>query len=226
MTSPTSIDPRRVLILGAGPGLGAAVARRFGREGFAVSLVARRGQALTELADQLRSTGITVDTVTADAADPHGFRNVLEDLAERITPGVVVYNAALIASDNVLTSDTQYLLDTYAIDVLGAISAAQVFTPAMRQAGHGTFLATGGYAGVDPQPAYATISLGKAGLRAAVSLMHDELKTDGVHAASVTVAGAIAAGTPMDPDRIADTYWSLHTHPAGDWTSETYFDGQ
>jgi short-subunit dehydrogenase len=112
------------------------------------------------------------------------------------------------------------------IDVLGAISAAQVFTPAMRQARTGTFLATGGYAGVDPQPAYATISLGKAGLRAAVALMHEELKADRVHATSVTIAGAIAPGTPLDPDRIADTYWSLHSQPAGDWNAETYFDGQ
>jgi hypothetical protein len=96
----------------------------------------------------------------------------------------------------------------------------------MRQAGCGTFLATGGYAGVDPQPAYATISLGKAGLRTAVSLMHDELKAHGVHAASVTVAGAIAPGTPLDPDLIADAYWTLHSQQAPDWTAETYFDGQ
>jgi hypothetical protein len=75
-------------------------------------------------------------------------------------PSVVVYNAALIASDSILTSDVDYLLSAYAVDVLGAISAAQVFTPAMRRAGAGTFLATGGYAGVAPQPAYATISLG------------------------------------------------------------------
>jgi short-subunit dehydrogenase len=222
----TTIDPKHVLILGAGPGLSASVARRFGREGFAVTLVARREQALADLANDLRGAGISVDTVTADAADPHGFRTALEDLAERITPGVVVYNAALITSDNVLTSDTDYLLSAYAVDALGAISAAQVFTPAMRQAGSGTFLATGGYAGVTPQPDYATISLGKAGLRAAVSLMHDELKADGVHATSITIGGAIAPGTAIDPDRIADTYWALHTQPAAEWRAETVFNGQ
>src|SRR4051812_2892008 len=151
MTVPT-LDPQRVLILGAGPGLGAAIARRFGREGFAVTLVARREQNLLDLADQLRRAGISVDTVTADASNAHGFRTALEDLAQRISPGVVVYNAALIASDSILAADNDYLLSAHAIDVLGAITAAQVFTPAMRQAGGGTFLATGGYAGVDPQP--------------------------------------------------------------------------
>jgi short-subunit dehydrogenase len=221
MTSPT-IDPKHVLILGAGPGLGAALARRFGREGFAVTVVGRRERNLADLAGPLRSAGISVDTMTADAADAHGFRKTLENLAQRITPGVVVYNAALVASDNVLTADSDHLLSTYTVDVLGAISAAQVFTPAMRKASAGTFLATGG----DPQPAYATLSLGKAALRAAVTLMHNELKAHGVHAASITIDGAIAPGTAFDPDRIADAYWNVHAQPAAEWTAETHFDGE
>ena len=226
MTSSTPIDPQRVLILGAGSGLSASVARRFGREGFAVSLVARREQALDDLANEIRGEGITVDTATADAADPHGFRTALEGLAERITPGVVVYNAALITSDSILDIDEDYVLSSYAVNVLGAISAAQVFTPAMREAGSGTFLATGGSAGVDPQPAYASLALGKAGLRAAVSLLHKELKDDGVHASSITIYGPIAPGTAVAPERIAETYWALHTQPAAEWTAETVFDGQ
>jgi short-subunit dehydrogenase len=226
MPSSAQIDAKHLLILGAGPGLGQAIARRFGREGFAVTLVARREQALAELADQLRRDGITVDTATADAADPHGFRSALETLAERITPGVVVYNAALITSDGILDIDEDYVLSSYAVNVLGAISAAQVFVPAMREAKAGTFLATGGYAGADPQPAYSSLSLGKAGLRAAVTLLHKELNDDGVHAASVQVAGAIAPDTPFSPDTIAETYWALHTQPAADWTDETVFDGK
>jgi short-subunit dehydrogenase len=220
------IDPRRVLILGAGPGLGAAIARRFGREGFSVTLVARRQQALADLADQLRAAGLSVDTVIADAGDPHGFRTTLEDLSRRVAPGVVVYNAAVIAIDGILTSDTDYLLSAYAVDVLGAVTAAQVFTPAMRQSGGGTFLATGGYGALAPEPDHATLSLGKAGLRAAVSLLHDELKADGVHVAAVTIRGAIASGTALDPDDIADTYWALHAQPAAEWSADTVFDGQ
>jgi short-subunit dehydrogenase len=223
MTSPTPVDPRRVLILGAGPGLSASVARRFGREGFAVTLVARREQPLAE---QPGAAGVSVDSVIADAADPHGFRTVLEDLARRITPGVVVYNAAVIARDGILTSDTDHLLSAYAVDVLGAVTAAQVFTPAMRRAGRGTFLATGGDPALAPQPDRATLSLGKAGLRAAVSLLHDELKADGVHVTGITIRGAIVPGTPLDPDRIADTYWALHTQPAPEWTAETLYDGR
>jgi short-subunit dehydrogenase len=226
MPSTTPIDPKHLLILGAGAGLSASIAARFGHEGFAVTLVARREQALAELANGVRAAGVTVDSATADAGDSHRLRAAVARLAERITPGVVVYNAALIAADSILNIDEDDVLSSSAGNVLGAISAAQVFTPAMRAAGAGTFLATGGYAGVDPQPDYASLSLGKAGLRAAVSLLHKELKDDGVHAASVQVAGAIAPGTPMAPDRIAETYWALHSQPAAEWTAETVVDGQ
>ena len=56
--------------------------------------------------------------------------------------------------------------------------------------------------------------------------MHDELKADGVHATSINIGGAIAPGTAIDTDRIADTYRALHTQPAAEWRAETVFDGQ
>jgi len=214
---------RRVLIVGAGPGLGAALARRFGREGFTITLVARRMEPLTELADELRTLEVVADTFTADAADPEGFRKALEQLAELITPDVVIYNAALVTRDRVLTSAPSHLASAYAVDTLGAITCAQVFTSAMRRAGKGTFLATGGSPGVAPQADHASLSLGKAGLRAAVKLMHEELKADGVHATSVRIAGDIAPGSPVDPDRIADAYWALHMQPPGEWSDEAVF---
>jgi hypothetical protein len=79
---------------------------------------------------------------------------------------------------------------------------------------------------VAPQPPYATLSLGKAGLRAAVTLMHDELKADGVHGASVTIAGATPPTPPSTPTASPRPYWALHTQPAAEWSAETVFDGQ
>ncbi|MDT7744534.1 MAG: hypothetical protein QOE59_3612 [Actinomycetota bacterium] len=220
----TSTVAEHVVVLGAGPGLGLAVARRFGREGFAVTLVARHEPDLAALARELRAARVRVDTVAADVAEPHGFRAALEALAPR-APGVVVYNAAVTAPDGILTSDVDHLLATHAVDVVGAVTAAQVFTPAMRRARRGTFLATGGHPSVAPLPRYATLSLGKAGLRAAVSLLHDELAADGVHVAGITIGGAITAGGALDPGRIAETYWSLHTQPTVEWSAETHLDG-
>jgi NAD(P)-dependent dehydrogenase (short-subunit alcohol dehydrogenase family) len=134
--------------------------------------------------------------------------------------------ARLGEGDNVLEVDENYLLSTYTVDVVGAISAAQVFTPAMRDAKAGTFLASGGVAAVDPQPPYASLALGKAGLRTTATLLHRQLKDEGVHVASVTIYGPIAPNTPASPELIAERYWELHAQPASDWTDESVFDGK
>jgi NADP-dependent 3-hydroxy acid dehydrogenase YdfG len=222
---PTEIDPEHVLVIGAGPGLGSAVARRFAREGLTVTVVGRRREALDDLAVQLCAAGGTADTFVADPGVALAFKAAMQQLARRISPGIVVYNAAIVAADNVLEADLGYLVTAYDVDAFGAISAAQVFTPAMRAAGAGTYIVSGGYAWVDPYPGYATIALGKAGVRTAVALMHPELKADGVHAVSTRITGPIAPGTALDPDAIADTYWELHNRPPGEWTDEVVIAG-
>ncbi|WP_431278504.1 SDR family NAD(P)-dependent oxidoreductase [Leifsonia poae] len=219
------VDPRHILIIGAGPGLGAAVARRFARERFRVTLAGRREEPLAALATELRASGATVDTVLADAGDQPAFRGRLQAWAQTDAPGVVVYNAALVTRDIILNADTEYLQAAFSVDVLGAVAAAQVFTPAMVGAGAGTFLTTGGGPGLHAEPAHATLSIGKAALRAVTSMLHDELAPKNVHASIVTVAGDIAAGTAFAPDRIAEVYWRLHRQPASEWRWETVFEG-
>lgn len=223
---PTEIDPKHALVIGAGPGLGSAIAGRFAREGFTVTAVGRRQEALDDLAAQLREAGSTAGTFVADPSEPLKFKASMQELAERITPGVVIYNAAIVAPDNVLDAELEYLVAAYNVDAFGAISAAQVFTPAMRGARAGTYIVSGGYAWVNPHPGYATIALGKAGVRTAVALMHPELKADGVHAVSTRISGAIVPGTALDPDLIADIYWDLHHRPSSEWTDEHVIDGQ
>ena len=225
MSKPT-INPKHVLILGAGPGLSASVAERFGREGFEVTLLARNEANLNEVAQKLRTDGVTVNTVTGDAADTKQFRSTLEDIAAEATPGVVIYNACVIAPADLLTVDVDFLHSTYAVDVLGAISAVQVFTPAMREAGAGTFIATGGYASVFPWWEYASIALDKAALRNSVAMLHDQLKPEGVHVAGVTITGPITPGTPVAPEVLAESFWDLHTQPQDQWTNEIYLDNE
>lgn len=222
-TAPTQ---KNALIIGAGPGLGAALARRFGREGYALTLIARNEQNLTATADDLRGDGLNVDAVTADISDAGAFRSTLKTLAERVTPSVVIYNAAVLVQDSILTSDAGYLVNALTVDVLGAVTTAQVFTPAMREAGEGTFLVTGGGLSLYPHAQYASLSMGKAALRSVASLLHDKLKDAGVHAAEVTFAGSIEPGTALAPELIAETYWQLHTQPTGKWDVETVFDGR
>ena len=220
------VDHRRAVVIGAGPGLGAGIARRFAREGFALTLVARSQETLDAVAVELRAAGASVDTATADAGDPAAFRAALAALAEQAAPGVVVYNVGLVVSDGLLTSDEDHLVHALTVDVVGALTAAQVLTPAMRADGRGTFLVTGGGPALYPDPEHGTLTIGKSALRSAVTVLHEELADDGVHVASVTVVGVIAPGTALDPDALAEEYWALHAQARGEWTVDTVVDGR
>ncbi len=218
-----AVDPLHLLIIGAGPGVGIAVARRFGRGGYRVTLLARSPDRLAELASGLAGlAGVAaqVATVAADAGDPDGLRTTLRSLYARSgAPGVLVYNAALITPDSLLDSDVAHLRHAYDVDVISAVVAAQVAAAPMRAAGTGTILFTSG----DPARTLATLSLGKAALRSAATILCADLADDGVRVASVTVAGAVAEGTPFSPDRIAEKYWTI-VHSAADWHSDFRID--
>jgi len=218
------LDARHLLVIGAGPGVGAAVARRFGREGFRATLVSR-GEGLDVLAAGLRAEGVEVSQLLADVEDLDGFRSILRGLYSRQdAPAVLVYNASMLVPDGILTSTPEHLHEAYDVDVVGAIAAAQIAAPVLRAAGSGTILFTGGGFADFPLPAFATISLGKAALRAAATLLAAELGGDGVHAASVTIAGQVASGTAFDPDDIAELFWSAHSEGPDRWVAEYRFE--
>ena len=121
----------------------------------------------------------------------------------------MIYSAALTASDDLLSVTPEQLAAAYAVDVIGGVLTAQLAVPAMRAAGGGTLLFTGG-GFADALPAtLATLSLGKLALRAVATMLARELRDDDIHAGSLTILGQIAAGTPFDPDRIADAYWAI-----------------
>ncbi len=134
-----SIDDRHLLLVGAGPGLGMAVARRFAEGGYRVTLVARSTDSLGELAKTLADTGAQVDTISADASDPDGLGARIGALyRDQGAPGLIVYSAVMGAPDRLLSSSVAHLQTAYAVDVIGAIVVAQVAAPAMRAAGSGT----------------------------------------------------------------------------------------
>ena len=199
-------NPRHLLLVGTGPGLGAAIARRFARERYRLTLVAR-----------------------SDAGDPDRLRAALSSLfAGPGALGVVIYNAALMTFDDLLTVSPEQLADADAdaVDVTGAVLTAQLAVPAMRAAGGGTLLFTGGgFADALPD-SLATLSLGKLALRGAGTMLAREVRDDAIHAGSLTILGQIAAGTPFDPDRIADAYWAIRNEVPDAWREEYRFDGR
>jgi short-subunit dehydrogenase len=219
------IDSRHLLLVGAGPGLGLAVARRFASGGYRVTLVARSRDRLGELASGLADTGAEVNTIKADASDPEDFGARMTELYRRDgAPGVVIYSAAMGAPDQLLSSTVAHLQEAYAVDVIGAIVVARSAAPAMKAAGFGTIIVTGGGFADHPIPTLATLSLGKAALRSAATILGVDLGPDGIRVATLTIAGQIVAGTSFDPARIADRYWEV-VHTDGPWKAEFRFTG-
>jgi short-subunit dehydrogenase len=220
------IDRRHLLLVGAGPGLGLAVARHFAARGYRVTLVARSTERLGELASSLADTGAEVNTIEANANDPEDFGARMTELYRKDgAPGLVIYNAVMGTPDRLLSSTVAHLQEAYAVDVIGAIVVAQSAAPAMRAAGFGTIIVTGGGFADHPIPALATISLGKAALRSAATMLGDDLRPDGIRVATLTIAGQIVAGTPFDPARIAERYWEV-VETDGSWQAEFRFTGE
>ena len=221
-----TIDRGHLLLVGAGLGLGLAVARRFAVGGYRVTLLARKSDRLGELAQSLDDTGAEIDTIEADASDSDDLRARMTELyGSDGAPGVVIYNAVMGAPDQLMSSTAAHLQTAYAVDVIGAIVIAQVAAPAMRAAGFGTIVVTGGGFADHPIPALATVSLGKAALRAAATMLGADLGPDGIRVATLTIAGQIVAGTAFDPERIAERYWEV-VQTDGPWQAEFRFTGE
>ncbi len=207
-----------VVIIGAGSGIGLSVARRFAREGLPVALVARSENTLKTVADALAATGVPVIALTADCADETALRAALDTAAEEFgVPDVLVYNAAIIQPDLPGELSVRAHQDAWAVNVVGAVTAAAHLAPAMAQRG-GSFIITGGMP--EPSPEYVSLSLGKAGVRALVTLLDKQYRAAGLHVATVTVDGPVAPGTAFDPDDIAEHYWRLHTQSRQEWARE------
>ncbi|CAL9669997.1 putative oxidoreductase [Streptomyces sp. enrichment culture] len=213
------------VVIGAGPGIGQAVARRFAKEGLPVGVIARTEATATAAAEAVGRIGPRAVARTADSTDETALRDALDAIADELgPPDVVVYNAAHIRPDTPGELSVRAHLDAWAVNVVGALTAAAHAAPAMADRGSGSFLVTGGMP--EPKREYVSLSLGKAGVRTLVALLDQEYGPSGVHVASVTVDGPVAPGTAFDPEHIAEHYWRLHTQPRHAWQQEIVHDGR
>jgi short-subunit dehydrogenase len=216
-----------LVVVAAGPGLGAAVARRFAAEGVAVGLLARSAPKLADLAAELRAGGAAAVAVAgADAADPVALRAALDDL--RVALGdatVLVFNG----SEYVEGRPTEVTHDAFAhgleVGVGAALVSVQAVVPAMRAAGRGTILLTGSVAADQPSVAAATVGVAKAALRNYAASLHQELRPNGVHATTVTIRGVLQGPKALDLAEIAERYWQVHSAPRDAWVPEVPFPG-
>jgi NAD(P)-dependent dehydrogenase (short-subunit alcohol dehydrogenase family) len=205
-----------IAVVGAGPGVGLAVARRFAREGYRVALFARRPEALDEYTSELSRAGFEAYGFSADAGNEGSLRKAFAECKERLgAPDVLVYNAAVLKQGRASEVNPDDLVADFRINVIGAVIAAQEVIPDMRAKKRGTILLTGGGLALTPFPSLASLALGKAGIRSLTSSLGGELEPDNIHVATVTICGYVKPGSHFDPDRIADAYWTLHTQEPG-----------
>ncbi len=209
-----------IIIIGAGPGIGAAVARRFARENFSVALIARKQETLEPIIAELSAAGCDVIGELADAGDEQQLAQSITRIEDKQgVPDALVYNAAVVRRDKPGELGREDLLARWETNVLGGMRAAVLLGGKMAAHTGGTILFTGGMP--KPSPRLTSLSLGKAALRALAEMLGQELGPKGVHVATVTVSGGpVAPGGPWDPDEIAEHYWRLHLQKPADWQYE------
>ncbi|TDV56206.1 SDR family NAD(P)-dependent oxidoreductase [Actinophytocola oryzae] len=202
------------VVIGAGRGLGAAAARRFGREGHPVGLVARDAERLGALASELATEGIPTAAETADVTDERALAAVIGALRERLGPIEAVLfspRPSVAWIRPVLDTEPSDVASALALSVVAAATAVRAVLPDMRGRGRGTLLFTTGGAAVEPHRDRAVSGIAYAAESAYTRMLHDALAPEGVHAAQVTVVGPIGPGARHEPAEVADELWRLHT---------------
>lgn len=201
-------------IVGAGPGLGAAVARRFGRAGHDVALISRSQEHLDALAAELTRDGVTAAGFAADVHDPDALAAALDAAGTALGPIEVLQYSPVPHKDfmrPVLETAPADLAGPIAFSVYGAVAAVRQVLPGMRRLGRGTVLFVNGGTAAVPHPERAGTSIAFAAESAYGHLLHETLADDGIHVGQLIVPGAIIPGHPRkDPAALADLLWTIH----------------
>lgn len=207
----TDHEPGTAVVVGAGPGIGTAMAVRYARAGYRTVGLARSDASAAALRDAGARHGLELHAHRADAADPDDLRRALEAAAAEHGPvRSALYNAADLRRARMRDVSAEALAASLAVNVVGAHTLIQAVRGPMAEAGGGTILVTGGGLALAPSPVFAPLSIGKAALRTLVHVAARDLEREGIHLATLTIAGFVTEDGPITPDAAADALWALH----------------
>ncbi|WP_346958287.1 SDR family NAD(P)-dependent oxidoreductase [uncultured Arthrobacter sp.] len=203
-----------IAIIGAGPGLGAAVARRFGREGFSIALISRNQSKLDVMAAELVASGLTARGYAADVLVPAALEDALARAAAELGPITTLQYSPLPAREYlkpVLDMTPELALEALRFSALGLIHAVRTVLPAMRQAGGGSVILINGGTSVKARADFAGTSVAFPAESAYGEMLHDALEVGGIRVVQLVIPGGIPKLQLVNGiDDVADRIWGLH----------------
>jgi len=222
----TDVKFNSALIVGAGSGLSASLARALAREGIKVALASRSTGDLEAL---VKETGARA--FSCDAAERAQVERLFAEVeASNGTPDIVIYNASFRTRGPFVELDPLDVEKSLAVTAYGAFLVAQQAARRMLPKKHGAILLTGASAGVKGYPQSAPFAMGKFALRGLAQSIARELSPQGIHVAHVVVDGGIRSAhrpdpsdkpdSTLDPDAIAESYMHLIYQPRSAWAWE------
>jgi NAD(P)-dependent dehydrogenase (short-subunit alcohol dehydrogenase family) len=216
---------RSALIVGAGSGLSASLARLFAKQGMTVALAARSIDKLAVLANETKAKAYA-----CDASQPTDVDTLFAALDAAGAPDVAVYNASYRTRGPVADLDPAEVQKALLISAYGGFLVGQAAARRMLPKKHGAILFTGASASVKGYAQSAPFAMGKFALRGLAQSMARELQPQGIHVAHFVIDGGIKSArrpTPpdapdslLDPDAIAQSYLDVLRQPRSAWTQE------
>jgi NADP-dependent 3-hydroxy acid dehydrogenase YdfG len=206
-------------LVGAGPGLGLATARRFGAAGHTVALISRNAEKLDGLTADLARDDIQARGFTADVLDIESLTTALYVAAEALGPIEILQYSPVPRADfmkPVLDTSADDLDAPLAFSVKGPLTAVNAVLPGMRALGRGTLLFVNGGSAVRPNPNVAGTSVAFAAESAYARMLHDALAPENIHAAQLIIPGAIRPDAEhSSPDVLAQRLYDIHQQRDG-----------
>lgn len=197
-----------LLIVGAGPGISLSTAKRFGKEGFKIALVSRRIDALRKYEEELKKEGITAKGFPGDVSSEVSLKAAIDSVINTYGKiDVLLYNAAAGKPGKPTTLNVDDLVKDFKISVAGAVTSVKEVIPYMV---NGTVLLTGGGLAMYPYADYASLAIGKAGIRNLAYSLHQELSSKGIYVGTLTIKGFVQDGTYYSAENIAETFFSMY----------------
>jgi len=220
------------VVVGVGPGLGAALVRRFAAA-YPVAMLARNAEFLKTLAGEIRKSGAKVLDLPCDVSDStqvtQAFRAIRKDLGE---PELLLYNAGSGTFGGITEITPEQYEADWRVNAFGAFVAAKEVAPGMVARGHGAMLFTGATAGVKAGAKSVSFGPAKFAMRGLAQSLARDLGPKGIHVAWINVDGSIDIpgarglkpslkdGDFLKPEAIAETYWHLAHQDPSAWTME------